>query len=252
MVVNRDQICNILWGIGMILRIIFVVFVSGASGICYLAGFARLMTALLIGFGALAAVFFGIIFVVPEESRELWFPVYGEGAAWPFFLLALILCGIVFLVLGKRREYAKEETVSSLHLQYVIGGFFAYLLSVFLPALLWFPSDEKRLSLDSSALGLQVFYGTCIYIIGTVAALYLFYKASKGVINNYPDLMRRVVLALFAVLQFDKMPAFIAFLLIYSPETQIIYPSIAAFALAAYIPVSIFLLKLSWQSEVVD
>ena len=189
---------------------------------------------------------------MPQENRELWFPVYGDGAAWPFFLLALILFGLVFLVLGRRREHADEEPVRGLHLQYVIGGFFAYLFSVFLPALLWFPSDEKRLSLDSSAMGLQVFYGTCLYLVGTVAALYLFYKASKGVINNYPDMMRRVVLALFAVLQLDKMPAFIAFLLIYSPETQIIYPSIAAFALAAYIPVSIFLLKLSWQSEVVD
>jgi hypothetical protein len=236
----------------MILRILLVLFVSGASGICYMAGFARLMSALLIGFGALASIFFGIIFVVPEENRELWFPVYGDGASWPFFLLAIVLLGIVFLVLGKRKEQAVEETVSFLHLQYIIGGFFAYLFSVFLPALLWFPSDEKRLSLDSSALGMQVFYGTCLYLVGTVAALYLFYKASKGVINNYPDLMRRVVLALFAVLQFDKMPAFIAFLLIYSPETQIIYPSIAAFALAAYIPVSLFLLKLSWQSEVVD
>jgi hypothetical protein len=236
----------------MILRIIFVVFVSGASGICYLAGFSRLMSALLIGFGALASIFFGIIFIVPEENRELWFPVYGDGAAWPFFLLALVLIGIVFLVLGKRREYAVEETVSSLHFQYIIGGVFAYLFSIFLPALLWFPSDEKRMAVDSSALGMQVFYGTCLYIVGTIAALYLFYKASKGVIENYPDMMRRVVLALFAVLQFDKMPAFIAFLLIYSPETQIIYPAIAAFALAAYIPVSLFLLKLSWQSEVVD
>jgi hypothetical protein len=236
----------------MILRIIFIVFVSGASGICYLAGFSRLMSALLIGFGALASIFFGIIFVVPEENRELWFPVYGDGAAWPFFFLALVLIGIVFLVLGKRREHAVEEKVSSLHFQYAIGGVFAYLFSIFLPALLWFPSDEKRMAVDSSALGMQVFYGTCLYIIGTIAALYLFYKASKGVIENYPDMMRRVILALFAVLQFDKMPAFIAFLLIYSPETQIIYPTIAAFALAAYIPVSLFLLKLSWQSEVVD
>lgn len=168
------------------------------------------------------------------------------------FLLALVLICIVFLILGKKREHAVEESVSTLHLQYIIGGFFAYLFSVFLSALLWFPSDERRLSLDSSALGMQVFYGTCLYIVGTIAALYLFYKASKGVIDNYPDLMRRVVLAVFAVLQFDKMPAFIAFLLIYSPETQMIYPSIAALALATYIPVSLFLLKLSWQSEVVD
>jgi hypothetical protein len=236
----------------MILRIIFVLFVSGASGVCYLAGFARLMSALLIGFGGLASIFFGLIFVVPEENRGLWFPVYGEGAAWPFFLLAVTLFGMVFLVLGKRRERVAVEKVNSLHVQYIIGGFFAYLFSVFLPTLLWFPSDERRLGVDPSTLELQAFYGTCLYLLGTVAALYLFYKASKGVIDNYPDMMRRVVLALFAILQLDKLPAFVAFLLIYSPETQIVYPSIAAFALVAYLPVSYFLLKLSWQSEVVD
>jgi len=236
----------------MIIRVLLVLFISGGSGICYLAGFARLMSALLIGFGALASIFFGIIFVVPEENRKLWFPVYGDGAAWPFFLLALILAGIVALALSKRRENVPPETVSAMHLQYAIGGFFAYLFSLFLPTLLWFPSDERRLSLDSATLGLHVFYGTCLYIVGTVAALYLFYKASKGVISNYPDFMRRVILAGFAILQFDKMPAFIAFLLIYSPETQIIYPSIAVFALSAYIPVSLFLVKLSWQSAPVD
>ena len=80
-------------------------------------------------------------------------------------------------------------------------------------------------------------------------SLYLFYKASKGSADKYPDLMRRVVLALFGIFQFDKMPAFVAFLMIYSPESKIIYPSIAALALSAYIPVSYFLLKLSWQSE---
>ncbi len=236
----------------MILRIIFVVFISGASGICYIAGFTRIMSSLLIGFGALAATFFGIMFVVPEASRELWFPVFGDGAAWPFFVLALVLAVMTGLVLTKRKEYAPAETLSSIHLQYIVGGFFAYLLSVFIPAFLWFPSDEKRLSLDSATLGMHAFWGTCLYMAGTIAALYLFYKASKATAENYPDLMRRIVLALFAVMQFDKMPAFIAFLLIYSPETRIIYPSIAAFALAAYIPVAFFLLKLSWQSETLE
>lgn len=233
----------------MILRIIMIVLVSGASGVCYLAGFARLTSALLIGFGALAAVFFGIIFVVPEKTRDLWFPVYGDGAAWPFFVLAVVLLSIAFLVLSRRSEQGPREKVSSMHLQYIIGGFFAYLFSIFLPTFFWFPSDEKRMALDSSALGMQVFYGTCLYLIGTVVALYLFYQASKGVMDNYPDLMRRVVLTVFALLQFDKVPAFIAFLMIYSPETQIIYPSLAALSLSAYIPVSLFLLKLSWQSE---
>ncbi|MBM9604022.1 hypothetical protein [Desulfopila inferna] len=233
----------------MIIRIILVLFVSGASAISYMAGYARVMSGLLIGFGALASVFFGILFVVPQQNRQLWFPIYGDGAAWPFFLLALILAGIAALLFSGRKESAEEETVSSHHFQYFIGGFFAYILSVFLPALLWFPSDEKRLSMDSGTLGMYVFAGTCLYLIGTMAALFLFYKASKGVAPDYPDLMRKIILALFSMLHFDKVPAFVSFLLIYSPETRIIYPSIAALALSAYIPVSFFLLKLSWQSE---
>ena len=233
----------------MILRIIFVIFVSGASGICYLAGFTRIMSSLLIGFGMLAATFFGVIFVLPETSRELWFPIYGDGAAWPFFVLAFILAIMTGLVLTKRKEDVPAETLSSMHLQYTAAGFFTYLLSVLLSAFLWFPSDEKRLNLDPSTLGMYLFWGTCLYLVGTMVALFLFYRASKAAAENYPDLMRRVILALFAVLQFDKMPAFIAYLLIYSPETRIIYPTMAAFALAAYIPVGFFLLKLSWQSE---
>lgn len=236
----------------MIIRILLVVFISGASAVCYLSGYARLMSGLLIGFGSLVSVFFGLLFVIPEESRELWFPVYGDGSGWPFFLLALVLACIGALLFTKREEEARKETVSSSHFQFFIGGFFASLLSVFLPALLWFPSDEKRLSLDAETLGIYVFAGTCLYLIGTLASLYLFYKASRGVADNYPDLMRRLVLAIFSAIHFDKMPAFIAFLLIYSPETRIIYPSIAALALAAYIPVAIFLLKLSWQSEKAD
>jgi hypothetical protein len=55
--------------------------------------------------------------------------------------------------------------------------------------------------------------------------------------------MRRFVLGFFAFFQFDKMPLLVAYLLIYSPETQVIFPNIAALALASYLPVCIFLLK---------
>ena len=54
----------------MIIRVILALFVSGASGICYFAGFARLMSGLLIGFGALISIFFGIIFIVPDDSLQ--------------------------------------------------------------------------------------------------------------------------------------------------------------------------------------
>ncbi len=153
------------------------------------------------------------------------------------------------MLLSKKEEHSASEKVSSDHFQFFAGGFFAYLLSIFLPALLWFPSDEKRLNLDAETLGMNVFLGTCFYLLGIVVALYLFYRASKGAAENYPDLMRKIVLAVFSVVHFDKIPALIAFLLIYSPETRIIYPSIAALALSAYIPIGFFLLKLSWQSE---
>ena len=137
----------------MIIRVILAVFISGATGICYLAGFARLMSGLLIGFGSLVCIFFGIIFIVPEENRQLWFPVFGDGLAWPFFLLALILAGLAGLLFIKRSEEIAPETVSSVHFQYFIGAFFAYVLSVFLPSLLWFPSEEKRTLLDAETLG---------------------------------------------------------------------------------------------------
>ncbi|MEE4243358.1 MAG: hypothetical protein V2I36_17985 [Desulfopila sp.] len=233
----------------MIVRIFLILFISGASAVCYLAGYVRLMSGLLLGFASLVSVFFGALFVVPEENRELWFPVYGDGAAWPFFLLALLLVAIAALLFNKRQVNAPAEILSSVHYKYGIGAFVTSLLSVFLPVVFWFPSDDKRLSIDSSALGEGVLLGTCIYLIGTILSLFLFYRASKGGKPNNPDFMRRVVLALFSMLHFDKLPAFVAFLLIYSPETQIIYPSIAALALAAYIPVGLFLLKISSQCQ---
>lgn len=68
----------------MIVRLLFVLFISGASGIAYLAGYSRLMTGLLVGFGGIVS-FFGLLFVVEPSHRELWFPVYGVGSPWPFF-----------------------------------------------------------------------------------------------------------------------------------------------------------------------
>jgi len=233
----------------MIIRVILALFISVASGTCFLAGLTRLMSALLVSFGALAAVFFGIFFLLPEASRESWFPVYGEGYAWPFFLLAFVLACVAGFIITSSKVEALREKVSASHYQYLIGGFFANLLSVFLPAFFLFPSDERRFSLDQFTLGLYVFGGTCLYLIGTTVSLYLFYLASKGAAANYPDLMRRLVLAIFSVFHFDKFPALIAFLLVYSPEAGVIYPSAAMVALAGYIPVSLFLLKVSRQSD---
>lgn len=232
----------------MIVRIVLALFVSGASGICYLAGLTRLMSALLLGFGSLASFFFGILFMVSAEQRQLWFPVHGQGISWPFFLISAVLAAMVILCLVKKSEPIEEESLSASHFKYFLVAFFGYLFSIFLSALLWFPSDEKRMSLDASALGINMFWGTCLYLFGTIISLYFFYRASRGTMVQFPDMMRRLVLAVFSIVHFDKMPIFIAFLLVYSPETRIIYPSIAAFALSAYIPIGVFLLKLSWQS----
>ncbi len=233
----------------MIIRIILVVFASVASGISYLAGLIRLMSALLVGFGALVSFFFGILFMVPEENRQLWFPVYGQGTSWPFFMLSAVLAVIIVFFFVKKRESVEKEDVSSTHIKYFVTAFFGYLLSIFLSAFFWFPSDIKRLSLEISALSHYMLIGTCIYLLGTTLSLYLFYRGSKGSTEKYPDFMRRIVLAIFSIVHFDKMPVLIAFLLIYSPETGVIYPSIAALALSAYIPIGFFLLKLSRQSE---
>ena len=61
--------------------------------------------------------------------------------------------------------------------------------------------------------------------------------------------MRRFVLALFAFFQLYKMPALVAYLLIYSPETHIVFPKLAALALAGYLPVGLFLARLSFAAQ---
>ena len=55
--------------------------------------------------------------------------------------------------------------------------------------------------------------------------------------------MRKFVLALFSVLHLDKMPALVSYLLIYSPETHVVFPGLAALALAGYIPLGFFFVK---------
>lgn len=235
----------------MIVRLILVFFASATGAICYLAGLIRLMSALLVAFGGVISLFFGVLFLLPDASRELWIPVYGSVMTWPFFLIALLLFGVTSLFFIKRKE-ENSETYSSWHLQNGIGGVCCLLLSIFLPAILWFPSEEKKQSLDPSTLEIYMYGGTGLYLLGTAVALLLLYRASKGGTEKKPDLMRRSVLAFFACFQMDKLPAFIAFLLIYSPDTGLIYPGPAALALAGYIPVSLFLLKLSWQSTEIE
>jgi hypothetical protein len=233
----------------VIIRILLAVFISVTSGAGYLAGFVRLISGLLVGFGALVSMFFAILFIVEPHQRELWFPVYGQGSAWPFFGLGCVLLAMTGLFFTGKREYVHAEQISSTHLLFWLGGFFATLASVFIPAFFLFPSDHLRETLGPDKLYVYTLAGTMLYLLGTTVSLYLFYRASKGTAPKYPDLMRRFVLALFSIVHFDKIPVFITFLLIYSPDSRIIYPSLAAMSLSAYIPIAWFLLKLSWQSE---
>lgn len=231
----------------MIIRILLAGFTSLVGGVCFLSGLMRLMSGLLVAFGILSSLFFGIVFLMPASEDRLWFPVH-DGSAWPFFLLALILCLMTVWLFLKPKEAAVEEQLGTVHFKYLAGGLFLYLCSLFVPAFLWFPSEEKRLAAEVSKLGLEVFSGVCVYLLVSSGALWLLYRASKGVTGGHPDLMRRFVPALFAFFQLDKMPALIAYLLIYSPETQVVFSKLAALALAGYIPITIFLAVICAQA----
>ncbi|MFW2368432.1 MAG: hypothetical protein ACN4GW_18605 [Desulforhopalus sp.] len=227
----------------MIVRLLIAGFASLVAGFSYLTGLARLMTGLLLGFGAFSSFFFGILFVLPVDAERLLFPIYEKVPPWPYFVLGLLLTGLTLALFLLNVKPAKEEQVSALHFRYMVGGIGGYLSSLFLSSIYWFPSDARRLSAEESSLTLEVLFGTSLFLVGVSISCYLFYRASRGTTERNPDLMRRFVLGFFALFQLDKMPLLVAYLLIYSPETQVIFPNIAALALASYLPVSIFLLK---------
>lgn len=236
----------------MIIRLFLAGFVSIVSGFCYLAGLARLVSALLIGFGVLAAVSFAIVFLLPPDADRLLFPISVSGVSWPFFVIALLLIlQVVWLFLHKA-DPAEEENLSARHMKFLGGGLLLYISSLFIPIAFWFPSDEKRLMLGSSSQETMVFIGTCLYLVASSVALLLLYRASRGTTADHPDLMRRFIPALFAFFHLDKMPALVAYLLIYSEDVQFVFPQIAALALAGYIPVGFFLVKLCFDSRSVS
>ena len=227
----------------MIVRLLIAGFASCVAGLSYLTGLAKLMTGLLLGFGACSSFFFGILFVLPVDAERLLFPIYEKVPPWPYFVVGLVLAGMTVALFLLKIKPAGEDQVSGLHFKYLAGGIGGYLSSLFLSSIYWFPSDARRMSADESALALEVLLGTCLFLVGVSLSCYLFYRASRGTTDKNPDLMRRFVLGFFALFQLDKMPLLVTYLLIYSPETQVIFPNIAALALASYLPVSIFLLK---------
>jgi hypothetical protein len=233
----------------MVIRLIMASFVSLVSGVCYLAGLMRLMSALLICFGIVSAIFFGVLFSLPAGSERISFSVSATGAAWPFFLLALILAGLIAFLFLYKTEPAEHEQMGSVHLKMLIGGLLLYLFSLFFPVLLWFPSDEVIRGAEPASTEMMVGIGVAIYLVGSAAALYLLYRASRGATGDNPDLMRRFVTALFGFFHLDKLPALVAYLLIYSSEPQFVYPEMAALALAGYIPVSLFLAGICFSAR---
>jgi hypothetical protein len=207
------------------------------------------MTAFLLGFGAVCSFLLGVLFVLPADANRLFFPIYEKVPYWPYFLIGVVLAGMIpALFLLKPKPVIAEE-VSAVHFKFLIGAVGGYLISLFASSVYWFPSEVVRRSANTSALASEVLFGTCLFLIGVTISCGLFYRASKGCSERHPDLMRRFVLGLFAFFQLDKMPLLVAYLLIYSPETGVIFPHLAALALSSYIPVGIFLLRTTLDSQ---
>jgi hypothetical protein len=233
----------------MVVRVLIAGFASFVAGFSYLAGLAQMMTGLLLGFGAFSSFFFGILFFLPIDAERVFFPVFSKVPAWPYFLIGLILTGMTLALFLVKVKPAEGEQVSASHFKYLAGGIGGYLSSLFLSSVFWFPSDAAILSSEASSLTINVVIGTCLFLLGVSVSCYLLYRASKGTSERHPDLMRRFVLGFFAFFQFDKMPLLVAYLLIYSPETEAHFQNIAALAMVSYIPVGIFLLKTTWDTQ---
>ena len=233
----------------MIIRVLIAGFASTVAGVSYLTGMTRIMTALLLGFGAFVSFVFGLLFLVPADGGRLWFPVFGEAPSYPFFLIGTLLAAMIGALYLVKPKFEIVEEASKIHFKYLIWGGGGYLSTLFISSFFWFPSDSRKLAIDASGLAVEALAGTCFFILGLSGSLYLLYRASRGSSTERPDMMRRFVLALFTFFQLDKMPALAAYLLIYSPDVQLVFPNLAALALSAYIPVGIFLLKTTWDTK---
>jgi hypothetical protein len=233
-------------------RILIAAFASFVSGFSYLVGLNRLMTALLVGFGGISSIFFGVLFLLPMDKVRLIFPIAEKVPSWPYFILGLVLLGMVVALFLVKARPADFEEVSSKHFKYMLGGIAGYLTSLFFSSVFWFPSDETRRTVAESTVSAEVLIGTVIFLLGVCGSCYLLYKATKGCSENNPDLMRRFVLALFAFFQFDKMPLLVSYLLINAQDTGVIISNVGALAFAAYIPVSLFLIKTTWDAKTIE
>lgn len=236
----------------MIVRLLVAGFASFVAGFSYLTGLARLMTGFLLGFGALCSTVAGVLFLLPVDEKRLVLPVYEKVPAWPYFLIAALLVAMLVVLFLTKGKPAGEEPVSASHFKYLAGGIIGYLVSMFWSSVYWFPSDAVRRAADPATLTAEVLFGTCLFLAGITVSCAMLYRASKGSSERHPDLMRRFVLGLFTFLQLDKMPLLVAYLLIYSPETKVVFPYIAALALTSYLPVGLFLLQTTRECRATD
>jgi uncharacterized membrane protein len=232
----------------MVVRIVIALFASVVAGLSYLTGLGRLMTALLIGFGAFCSFLLAVLFFLPINPARPFIPVYSGGPAWPYVLTGVVLTVMVpalyYLPAGKR----ESEQVSAQHFKYLLGGAGGYLTSFFVASVFWFPSDEDLMQTAPATMKAEMVAGTLLFLLGVCISCYFFYLSTKGNSERHPDLMRRFVLGFFTFCQFDKMPLLAAYLLIYSPESLSAFSYTAALAMTAYIPVGIFLLRTSLDS----
>lgn len=187
--------------------------------------------------------------MLPVDSERLVFPIYNPVPAWPYLLIGGVLVVMVVTLYLMPTKAAESEEVSGKHFQYLLMGIAGYLSSLFISSFYWFPPEARRVSGSISVLSVEVLLGASLFLLGVSISCYFFYLASKGNSERHPDLMRRFVLGLFSFLQFDKMPLLVTYLLIYSPETQVIFPNIAGFALASYIPVGLLLWKTTRETN---
>ena len=233
----------------MIIRVLIAGFASSVAGVSYLAGMTRIMTALLLGFGAFVSFIFGLFFLLPGDEGRLWFPVSGEAPPYPFFILGTLLAAMILALYLVKPKFEIVEQVSKTHFKYLIWGAGGYISTLFISSFFWFPSDSRKLAIDESGLAIEALAGTCFFILGISCSLYFFYRASRGSSAERPDMMRRFVLAFFTFFQLDKVPAFVAYLIVYDPDVQLVFPNLAALALSSYIPVGLFLLKTTWDTK---
>ena len=91
-------------------------------------------------------------YYVPVDSDRLLFPISRSAPSWPYLLLGLVLAGLVVVLFLYRPRPLPSEPVGMQHFKFLFWGVAGYLVSLFIPSVLWFPSDKSRMVVDSGIL----------------------------------------------------------------------------------------------------